>query len=76
VSYHALDTDPNVRRAEGYAHATQRIPPSQKIGKKTEEVLNEGLDGEGDVPPPVVRLGTERVVQEMVEQELWQASQI
>jgi len=47
-----------------------RIPPSQKIGKKTEELLKQGLDGEGDVTSLIVRLGIERVVQEMVEQEV------
>jgi transposase-like protein len=47
-----------------------RIPPSQKIGKKTEELLKQGLDGEADVTSLVVRLGIERVVQEMVEQEV------
>jgi transposase-like protein len=47
-----------------------RIPPSQKIGKKTEELLKKGLDGEADVTSLVIRLGIERVVQEMVEQEV------
>ena len=45
-----------------------RIPTSQKIGEKTEELLKQGLDGEVDVTSLVVRLGIERVVQEMVEQ--------
>ena len=47
-----------------------RIPPSQKIRKRTEELLNQGLDGEADVTSLVFRLGIERVVQEMVEQEV------
>jgi transposase-like protein len=47
-----------------------RIPPSQKIGKKFEQLMNQGLDGEEDVTSMVVRLGIERVVQEMVEQEV------
>jgi transposase-like protein len=47
-----------------------RIPPSQRIGKKAEELLKQGLDGEADVTSLVVRLGIERVVQEMVEQEV------
>ena len=47
-----------------------RIPPSQKIGKKLEQLLNQGLDGEEDITSVVVRLGVERVVQEMVEQEV------
>jgi transposase-like protein len=47
-----------------------RIPPSQKIGKKFEQLMNQGLDGEEDVTSMVVRLGIARVVQEMVEQEV------
>jgi len=47
-----------------------RIPPSQEIGKKTEELLRQGLDGEADVTSLVIRLGIERVVQELVEQEV------
>ena len=57
------------KEQKGYTHAMDRIPPSQKIGKKTEELLRQGLDGEADVTSLVVRLGIERVVQEMVEQE-------
>ena len=58
------------KEQEGYSHAMQRIPPSQKIRKETEELLNQGLDGEGDVTSLIIRLGIERVVQEMVEQEV------
>jgi transposase-like protein len=47
-----------------------RVPPSQKIGKKVEQLMDEGLDGGEDVTSMVVRLGIERVVQEMVEQEV------
>ncbi len=55
---------------KGYSHAMQRIPPSQKIGKKFEQLMNQGVDGEEDVTTMVIRLGIERVVQEMVEQEV------
>jgi putative transposase len=48
----------------------QRIPPSQKIGKKIEELLEHGLAGEGDITSTVIRLGVERLVQEMLEQEV------
>jgi putative transposase len=58
------------KEQKGYTHAMNRIPPSQKIGKKTEELLKQGLDGEADVTSLIVRLGIERVVQEMVEQEV------
>jgi transposase-like protein len=47
-----------------------RIPPSREIGKKTEELLKQGQDGEAEVTSQVVRLGIERVVQDMVEQEV------
>ena len=46
-----------------------RIPPSQKIGKKIDEVLRQGLDGEEDVTTAIIRLGVERLVQELLEQE-------
>ena len=46
-----------------------RIPPSQKIGKKIDEVLRQGLDGEEDVTTAITRLAVERLVQELVEQE-------
>ena len=58
------------KEQKGYPHAMNRIPPSQKIGKKFEQLMNQGLDGEEDITSVVVRLGIERVVQEMVEQEV------
>jgi transposase-like protein len=58
------------KEQKGYTHAMQRIPPSQKIGKQFQQLIDQGLDGEEDVTSMVVRLGSERVVQEMVEQEV------
>ena len=58
------------KEQKGYSHAMHRIPPSQKIRKKTEELLNQGLDGEGDVTSLILRLGVERLVQELLEQEV------
>jgi putative transposase len=55
---------------KGYSHAMHRIPPSQKIRKRIEELLDQGLDGEADVTSLIVRLGIERVAQEIVEQEV------
>jgi transposase-like protein len=46
-----------------------RIPPSQRIRKKTEDLLNQGLEGEGDVTSLIFRLGVERLAQELLEQE-------
>ncbi len=47
-----------------------RIPPSRKVGKRIEELLKQGLDGEEDITTTVIRLGVERLVQELVEQEV------
>ena len=58
------------KEQKGYTHAMNRIPPSQKIGKKLELLMSQGLEGEEDVTSMVVRLGIERVVQEMVEEEV------
>jgi len=58
------------KEQKGYTHAMHRIPPSQKIGKKFEQLMDQGLDREEDVTSTVLRLGIERVVQEMVEQEV------
>ena len=58
------------KEQKGYTHAMHRIPPSQKMRKETEELLNRGSDGEADVTSLIIRLGIERVVQEMVEQEV------
>jgi putative transposase len=58
------------KEQKGYTHAMNRIPPSQRIGKQFEQLMNQGLDGEEEVTSMVVRLGIERLVQEMVEQEV------
>ena len=42
-----------------------RIPPSQRIGKKVDELLRQGLDGEEDVTTAIIRLGVERLAVEM-----------
>jgi putative transposase len=55
---------------KGYSHDMHRIRPSQKIRNRIEELLDQGLDGEADVTSLIVRLGIERVAQEMVEQEV------
>jgi len=47
-----------------------RIPPSQQIVQKIDELLNQGLNGEEDVKTLIIRLGAERLVQEMLEQEV------
>ena len=47
----------------------KRIPPSQRIGKRINELLSLGMEGEEDVSTVIIRLGTERLVQELLEQE-------
>jgi len=48
----------------------QRIPPSQKIRQRINDLLNNGLEGEEDITTLLFRLGTERLIQEMLEQEV------
>jgi putative transposase len=48
----------------------KRIPPSQKIRYQINELLTQGLDGEEDVTRVIFHLGVERLVQEMLEQEV------
>jgi putative transposase len=48
----------------------KRIPPSQKIRHQIDQLLRGGPDGEEDVTTMVIRLGIERLVQEMLEQEV------
>lgn len=48
----------------------QRIPPSQIVRQRINQVLRDGVPGEADVVTLVVRLGVERLVQEMLEQEV------
>ncbi len=69
MRYNALNTDPTSKGQKGYTHAMNRIPPSQKIRKKTEELFNQGLEGEGDITSLIFHLGVERLAQELLEQE-------
>lgn len=58
------------KEQKGYTHAMDRIPPSQKIDKKLKELLNHGWKGEGDITTAIIHLGIERLVQELLEQEV------
>jgi putative transposase len=58
------------RYLEKGPHAIKRIPPSQKIRYHIDELLNQGLEGEEDVTTVISRLGVERLLQEMLEQEV------
>jgi transposase-like protein len=48
----------------------ERIPPSQKIRQDISQLLSQGLEGQEDVLTTIVRLGTQCLVQEMLEQEV------
>ena len=48
----------------------QRIPPSRKISHQITEMLNRGLEGEPDITSTILQLGMERLVQELIEQEV------
>lgn len=48
----------------------QRIPPSRKISHQITEMLHRGLEGETDITSTILQLGMERLVQELVEQEV------
>jgi hypothetical protein len=51
-------------------HAMDTISPNQKIGKKLDDLLSQGLKGESDVTTSIVRLGIERLAQELLEREV------
>jgi putative transposase len=47
-----------------------RIPPSQQIQQRIHQLLARGLTGEGSVVTELLTLGAQRVVQELLEQEV------
>lgn len=47
-----------------------RIPPSQKIREEVQRLLSDGFNGEGDITSRLLRLGAQRLVQELLEQEI------
>lgn len=50
----------------------ERIPPSQKIRQRINDLLHQGIDeaAEGEITTTVIRLGIERLIQEMLEEEV------
>jgi transposase-like protein len=48
----------------------QRIPPSAKVRQRINDLLQQGLDTPEDLSQVVFRLGVERLLQEMLEQEV------
>ena len=47
-----------------------RVPPSQQIREAIAALLADGQAGEADVASTLIRLGAQRVVQELLEQEV------
>jgi putative transposase len=47
-----------------------RVPPSQRIRQAIRELLEVGIQGDKDVLNELIRLGSERLVQEVLEQEV------
>jgi putative transposase len=49
----------------------ERIAPSQKIRQRIYDVLHHGIDeSEGEITTTIIRLGVERLIQEMLEEEV------
>jgi transposase-like protein len=50
----------------------ERIPPSQKVRQRIYDLLHEGIDeaDESGITTRVIRLGVERLIQEMLEEEV------
>ena len=69
VVYHNTSPKPAKTGWKG-PHAMQRIPPSHQIHQRIKDMLASGLEGEEDLATYLVRLGTERLIQEMLEQEV------
>jgi len=51
-------------------HATRSTPPSQKTRQRINGLLKDGMQGEDDVTTYLFRLGAERLIQDLVEQEV------
>jgi hypothetical protein len=50
----------------------ERIPPSQKIRQRINAFLHHGMDAaeNGEITTTIIRLGIERLIQEMLEQKV------
>jgi putative transposase len=46
-----------------------RVPPSEAVRQQIDELLSEGMGGDGDVLGALVQLGAQRLMQEALEQE-------
>ena len=48
----------------------QRIPPSQKVRQRITDLFTNGVKSEEKMASMVIRLGVERLIQEMLEEEV------
>ena len=48
----------------------QRIPPSQEVRQRISELFANGAETEEKMTSVVIRLGVERLIQEMLEEEV------
>ncbi len=48
----------------------KRIPPSEKIRQRLDELLTDGLDTEKEITSVLIELGVKRLLQEMLEEEV------
>ena len=48
----------------------QRIPPSQRVRQRIAELLADGTEADEEMVTTIVRLGVERLIQEMLEEEV------
>jgi len=47
-----------------------KVAPSQRVREEITRVLKDGLDGEADVTSTLLRLGAQRLAQELLEEEV------
>jgi len=47
-----------------------RVAPSQRVRKEIDRVLRDGVDGTADVTSALLRLGAQRLAQELLEEEV------
>ncbi len=48
-----------------------RVPPSERVRKEVEELLRNGIQGEGgQLTSKLVKLGAQQLIQELLEQEV------
>ena len=69
--YHAVTTEATGPEGQKGPHAVnkQRVPPSEGMRQRIDQLLNNGMEGEEDVLGALVQLGAQLVMQEALERE-------